>query len=217
MKHEEAYLAGFRDKIAAWYHSVPKALDAGDDVKGYFSKYLEYLDGKITEEEFNKIKNTFVAADQKQPDLPGFDDLFKNSSYKEETEKTAQFAQLAKLLRKAKFEGKQLYYRARTPLDVSYATTGDQAIYNLANTLSPRLGTKYRRNVQFRPHTYKDFSSSTGLSSDLRAVDAREGVEEAITNRGLGTIREPVRPSQHRVIDKLNDYALKQTKKIQAQ
>lgn len=118
---------------------------------------------------------------------------------------TEKVAQLSKLI----FKGKQLYHRAKNPLDMGHATLGDQAVYRIANLVSPRLGGKYRRHVQFKPHSYKDNLSRTGRSMDLRAVDKIDDVQDVMDTMGYFNNR-PIKPSQQQVIGKLVDYVNKQ-------
>lgn len=158
------YAAGFRDKIAAWYHHAPKPItNAGSSVKDYFRKYLDLLDGKITEADFKKVNESFLKADTKQPDLPGFSDLFKESTYK-------QAGILSALSRVKNMKPVRLSQYNVSP------TGGQKLIHKALNFASPQAAKKYQRHLEFRPQGYLDDGRR---AFDLPIVDRMLDLEEA--------------------------------------
>jgi hypothetical protein len=214
MKYREEFYQGFTDRIKeaglgnllGRYKLPAKAVSKKHlDHKDAF---YDYLDGKLSKEEYDKLTQQFLSSDPalqpKQQMLPGFDDLFKESEYWQglSSEQLAEKkAQLGKLL----FKGKQLFHRSKNPLDMHHATLGDRAVYRIANLVSPRLGGKYRRHVQFKPHSYKDNLSPTGRSLDLRVVDSIDNVQDVMDTMGYFD-NKPIKPSQQQVLSKLVDY-----------
>jgi len=164
---EDYYAAGFRDKIAAWYHHAPKPItNAGSSVKDYFKRYLDLLDGKITEEDFKKINESFIKADTKQPDLPGFSDLFKESSYK-------QAGILSALSRLKNMKPLRLSQYNMAP------TGGQKAIHKALNFASPQAAKKYQRHLEFKPQSYRNHVGQTTTKAyDLPIVDRILDLEE---------------------------------------
>ena len=132
---DEAYERGFREKLAAWYHSVPKPLNPKDVVKDYFRKYQEYTQGKITKEEFDAIEKAFLAADQT-----------KKASY---CEKEAQLKQMLTAMRQRAATPLVLRKPVRSTAPAPQLPAGEQSVEQLMRNMQkgPQHAQRYNSGL----------------------------------------------------------------------
>jgi len=209
---QASYVAGFRDRLASVlekesaytpFDHLLRQKPLPEPVAAFLRKYLGHIDDGGDTAALSKIQQEFLSGKPSkaiQPELPGFDDLLNKQS-------AEKVAGLASLLARMK---QPLIPRGTVP------RTGDRTVYKILNTIDPRLGKKYQRKVEFRPSKpFSDSDSITGKSVDLPVVDRMLDVTEGMDDLGYGSLRLPAKPSQNSVIDKLTNYARKQTKNIQ--
>jgi 8-oxo-dGTP pyrophosphatase MutT (NUDIX family) len=90
MKYQEEYDQGFYDRVKQAAignllskYRLPKQVIT-NKILDHKKAFDDYIDGKISKEEYDKLTQAFLAADPalkpKQQMLPGFDDLFKEST-----------------------------------------------------------------------------------------------------------------------------------------